>query len=183
MNSRYVKTSKELLLRTREKTWDTIEPEDQGYCRVQVFGGHRRYYIRLSDLATQRDRIFLYERVYDFPPLIYIAGPYTAADDAGIQANITRAEQTGLECCRLGWAAYIPHKNFAGFHVHADFSYDDWIGKDLAFLAKSDAILLLEGWASSKGASQEFRFAEERGIHHFFARDGMPRPDAVRRVV
>jgi len=182
MNSQYVRTTKDLLLRTRGNTWNTIEPEDQGFARVHVIGSHRKYYVKVADLDKRHDRIQLYERQYAFPPLMYVAGPYSSPDEQGILANINNASKAALACARAGWAVHCPHKNFAGFHVHTDVPYKDWIDKDLAILAKSDAILLLDGWASSKGASQEFQFADERGIPQFFITDGIPKPDVIRSV-
>lgn len=182
MNSRYEKTSKDLLLRTRGKGWDITDPKDGGYARVRLSGSHCRYYVRLEDLTKHVDRVVLYQRVYDLPPLMYIAGPYSHMLESGIQDNINRAALAGLDCCRAGWSVHIPHKNFAGFHVHQDIPYDTWIERDLAILAKCDAVLLLEGWSSSAGASREFQFAEELGIPHFFARDGIPKPELIRGV-
>lgn len=181
MDSRYLKTSKDLYLRTRGKTWEIIEPNDGTYTRVHLFGSHRKYYVRIDDLDKRRDRINLFEREYDLRPAIYIAGPYSSKTPEGIKANIARAEQAGLECCRAGWGVHIPHKNFAGFEVHTDIPYDAWIEMDLAILARCDAILMLDGWASSPGASREFQFADEIGIPNFFARDGIPNPDVIRR--
>lgn len=182
MNSRYEKTAKDLLLRTRGKGWDITDPRDQGFTRVRLSGSHARYYVRLEDLKKRVDRVVLYQRVYELPPLMYIAGPYSHRTEAGIKINIDRAAQAGLDCCRAGWAVHIPHKNFAGFHVHLDIPYDTWLEKDLSILSKCDAILLLEGWASSTGASREFQFAEEMGIPHYFARNGIPKPDVIRRA-
>jgi len=180
VNSQYLKTSKDLLLRTRGKGWDITDPKDNGFARVRLSGSHCRYYIRLDDLDKHVDRVVLYERHYDLPPLMYIAGPYSHETEKGILDNITRASDAGLACCRAGWAVHVPHKNFAGFHVHKDIPYEAWIEKDLAILAKCDAVLMLEGWGSSKGASREFQFAEEQGIPHFFIRDGIPKPGTVR---
>ncbi len=182
MNSRYEKTAKELLLRTRGKGWDVTEPRDQGFTRVRLSGSHCRYYVRIEDLDRRIDRIPLYQRIYTLPPLMYIAGPYSHKTEAGIQDNISRAARAGLDCCRAGWAVHIPHKIFAGFHVHRDLSYETWLEKDIAILAKCDAVLFLEGWASSTGASREMQFAEELGIPHFFARDGIPKPEKVQRM-
>lgn len=179
MNSHFQKTTKDLLLRTRGKGWDITEPKDQGFARVRLYGSHCRYYVRLDDLSKHVDRVPLFERVYDLPPLMYIAGPYSHETEAGILDNIDRAARAGLDCCRAGWACHIPHKNFAGFHVNQDVSYEAWMEKDLAILSKCNALLLIEGWSSSKGASREFQFAEEHGIPHFFARDGIPKPGAI----
>jgi hypothetical protein len=116
---------------------------------------------------------------YNLPPLMYIAGPYSHPAKSGILANIHRAELAAIECARAGWAVHCPHKNFAGFEIHKDISYETWLEYDLAVLARCDAILMLDGWASSKGASREFAFAVEHGIPQFFPKDGIPNPAAV----
>lgn len=180
MNSNYLKTNKDLLLRTRGRTWEVIEPRDEKFTRVSVFGGHRKFYVKIEDLDRSIDRIPLYERIYDLPPLMYIAGPYTHQEESGILANINRARRASLDCCKVGWAVHCPHANYSGFHSVKEIPYETWIRYDLSVLAKCDAILLLDGWASSKGASQEFAFADEHGIPQFFAKDGIPKPDAIR---
>jgi len=182
MISRFEKTGKDLHLRTRGKGWDITDPKEDGFARVRLSGSHCRYYVRIDDLDKHVDRVVLYSRAYELPPLMYIAGPYSHATEIGIQDNISRAARAGLDCCRAGWSVYIPHKNFAGFHAHQDITYDAWIEKDLTILAKCDALLLIEGWASSKGASREYQFAEELGIPHFFIRNGIPKPETVRSV-
>lgn len=177
MKSRYEKTSKELLLRTRGEVWNITGQEDRGFIRVHVFGRHQKYFVRVNDLFRRVDRVVLYEKIYDdMRPVIYIAGPYSHPTPEGIRANIARAEKAGLACCRAGWSSHIPHKNFAGFEIHTDVPYEAWMAMDLSILARCDAILMLEGWASSAGASKEFEFAAEYGIPHFFARDGIPKP-------
>ncbi len=182
VNSQFLRApGRTIRLSTKGKEWNTTEPKEDGYIRIRLGGSNSRYYACLQDLTGTEDRIQLYTRLYHLPPLIYIAGPYSAGTEAAIQENISRAARAGLDCCRAGWSTHIPHKNFAGFHAHQDVPYDAWLEKDLAILSRCDAILLLEGWASSKGAAREFQFAEEQGIPPFFSRDGIPRPDVIRR--
>lgn len=119
------------------------------------------------------------------PPLIYIAGPFSHEDPIhGIPENILAASRVALECARRGWAVHCPHKNFAGFQFVKDVPYESWCSAELAILERCDAVLFLEGWGSSKGASREMQFAHEKEIPVFFARDPIPDPkDVVRRVL
>lgn len=180
MDSSYLRTNKDLYLRTRGRTWDTIDPEIEGYIRVNVRGNHRKYYVRVADLNRSIDRVPLYERIYALPPLIYIAGPYSHQEEAVILANIQAARRATLACCKAGWSVHCPHANFSGFHTAApEIPYETWLTYDLSVLARCDAILLLDGWASSHGASRELQFADEQGIPQFFIRDGIPKPTDI----
>ena len=43
------------------------------------------------------------------PLLIYIAGPYTASDRQGIDRNVNRAIDVGIEIFNKGHFPYVPH--------------------------------------------------------------------------
>jgi nucleoside 2-deoxyribosyltransferase len=116
-------------------------------------------------------------------PLIYISGPFSHPDPVhGTQENILKASRVTLECCRAGWATFCPHKNTAGFQHVQDVPYQFWMDMDLEILSRCDAVLLIEGWANSPGASREFKFAQAHGIPFFFARDGIPSAQGIRRT-
>ena len=63
MENHYVKTTKDLYLRTRGKTWDTIEPNDGDYIRVHIHGSDKECYVKVVDLNGRRDRIVLFEKI------------------------------------------------------------------------------------------------------------------------
>jgi len=99
------------------------------------------------------------------PPVVYIAGPFRAADAWAIEKNIRRAEELAWEVWALGAAAVCPHCNTRFFQN--SLRDEVWLQGDLAILAKCDAVLLTPDWERSQGARTEVLFAAQRGIPIF----------------
>jgi hypothetical protein len=108
-------------------------------------------------------------------PALYISGPFSDPDPIhGVAANITRASAAALEAARRGWAPFCPHKLFADFQ-HSDVPYDIWMDLCMRLLHASDAILMLEDWERSPGATREHAYAVEHGLLVYYqATDGVP---------
>lgn len=105
---------------------------------------------------------------------IYVAGPYSAATDAGVQANIDMAHAHAQHLVNLGWNVFTPHKNSAHFVGQPQ---EFWYLADLEWLEICHAIYMLPHWELSKGARYELEYARSRGIEIFYAKDGFPVPD------
>lgn len=97
--------------------------------------------------------------------VVYIAGPYRAANEWNVNLNIRAAEKAALEVWRLGEVALCPHKNTAFFGGAADDSL--WLDGDLVLLERSDAVLLVDGWENSSGTIDEVIFAITKNIPVF----------------
>lgn len=86
--------------------------------------------------------------------VIYIAGPYTAPTNWEVQENINRAMAAGRFVAEMGAMPLIPHSNtplpFIGIQT-PQFWYDG----TMELLRRSDGILLIDGWETSKGATAE----------------------------
>lgn len=87
--------------------------------------------------------------------LIYVAGPFTAADRAGVQRNIAAAEAIGLEVARLGACPVVPHANTSHPNYEAIQPYAFWIEATIALLRHCDALVTVPGWEASTGARGE----------------------------
>lgn len=108
--------------------------------------------------------------------LILIAGPYrsgTNDDPDLIKKNLEKLESVALPLFRKGhmpmigeWVA-LPLMNLAGSKKLGDEVWDE-IQYPVAhrLLEKCDAVLRIEG--ESKGADQDVRIAEERGLQIFY---------------
>lgn len=95
-------------------------------------------------------------------PLVYIAGPYRAATEALVFANILKSRDAAIFLWRAGFAPICPHLNsllMGGVVTDSDF-----LQGDIELLARCDAILLLADWNSSEGASGERNFAVRERI-------------------
>ncbi len=97
-------------------------------------------------------------------PLVYIAGPFSAKTREGVEANIKAAELVGLVIASLGGMPIIPHCNTS----HPDFEsaqgYQFWIAGTAKLMARCDAVVLVKGWETSKGATRERDLALQLGI-------------------
>lgn len=91
----------------------------------------------------------------------YTAGPYRSPVGAyGVARNIRAAEEVAVELWRMGYAVICPHKNTAFFDGAADDSV--WLEGDLELLSRSDLVVMVPGWESSAGATEEHGVA---GLH------------------
>lgn len=97
--------------------------------------------------------------------VVYIAGPFRAADSWQRERNIREAEERAFEVWSLGVVAICPHTNTRFF----DGALPDhvWLDGDLEILKRCDALLTTRRWKESTGAKQEVDFAREHQIPVF----------------
>jgi hypothetical protein len=105
-------------------------------------------------------------------PVVYIAGPYRAATQAGIELNIQAARSMGLQAIRRGWSPIIPHCNFALLDL-VDPAIGDsfWLAATMEHMRRADVVLLVPGWENSTGTQAEVREARRLNIPVFYALD------------
>lgn len=90
--------------------------------------------------------------------VVYIAGPFRAANSYDMECNIRRAEALALDVWRTGFAAALcPHTNTRFFQGAAPDKV--WLEGDLVMLRRCDAVLLTPDWKKSKGAVEEVKHA------------------------
>jgi hypothetical protein len=93
--------------------------------------------------------------------------PSTNADGKsnawGVQQNVMKAMARSLEVWRRGHAAVCPHANTM-FFQDADGCEDRvWLDGDIEMLRRCDALLTVEGWKESNGATAEVLLAQQIG--------------------
>jgi hypothetical protein len=114
--------------------------------------------------------------------ILYISGPFGKVPEGydllhGIQHNINEASRYALMAARAGWAPFTPHKNTADFQHITDIPNETWMEICLAFVQKSDAILMIPGWKDSPGAIREHNLALMSKIPiYYYEKTGMPGP-------
>jgi hypothetical protein len=108
--------------------------------------------------------------------LIFVSGPYSAATDAEIGANIGRACAAGKAVIDRGHWPLIPHCNVVYDLWHIDEheqapEYEFYLRWDAELLRRCDALLYV---ASSPGADRELALARELSLPVYLSVDGIP---------
>lgn len=98
--------------------------------------------------------------------VVYVAGPFRAANQWEQEQNIRRAEALSLEIWKLGGVALCPHLNTRYFS--GALPDETWLEGDLELLRRCDAVLMVPGWSLSHGARLEMAFASDHNIQIFF---------------
>jgi hypothetical protein len=96
--------------------------------------------------------------------LVYVAGPYSAPDEAGILANVNAAIDAGNRLRNAGCAVIIPHTSHYS-HQRQPRSYEAWMREDFELLLRSDCLFRLPG--ASPGAEREVACAQACGMPVF----------------
>jgi hypothetical protein len=91
------------------------------------------------------------------PGRIYIAGPMTGYPELNFPAFHAAADRFR----RAGWEVANPAENFGG---RTDLARESYLRADLTLLARCDAIAMLPGWQSSRGAQMEYLLARALGM-------------------
>jgi len=99
--------------------------------------------------------------------IVYVAGAYRG----DVDQNIENARAVAIELWEKGFVALCPHLNTAHFEQDCDVHDEVYLEGDLELLARCDAIVLLESWGWSAGATQEKQFAEQREIPVYYYPD------------
>lgn len=97
--------------------------------------------------------------------VIFIAGPFRAANPWLVEQNIRKAEELSFKVWELGAAAICPHTNTRFF----DKTLPDEIFLDgiQQILLRCDAVVLVEGFEKSSGTMAEVNLALSKGIPVF----------------
>lgn len=103
--------------------------------------------------------------------IVYIAGKLSGANNFDIARNIHAAEELGLRVAEAGAMPLIPHAN-TGMKFFGTLSEDFWYEGTLELLRRCDAVIMVSGYESSKGAMAEYEEALRLRLPRFFVVDG-----------
>lgn len=109
---------------------------------------------------------------YNNKPIIkvYIASPYRAKTEWGVEQNIQTARYWGSELIKKfgkeGYYPIIPHMNTA--HMSGLMDEEYFLAGTTSQLADCDFIYLCPGWESSEGCKAEKEYCEKHRIPRLF---------------
>ena len=89
---------------------------------------------------------------------IFVSGRYSANNPIDMFDNMREGIRVSSKLLQLGFAPFCP---WVDFHFHLVLkdreilTIQDYYHYSIAWLKKSDAILMLKGWRESKGALME----------------------------
>ena len=111
---------------------------------------------------------------------IYIAGPYLPKNcelhnvPRQAQRNVDRFIEAFHQLKKKGMIPYVPTlSHYLHIHPSCPEDYGDWwYNYDMTFIENwAEAIYMLKGWENSKGATMEFKKAEELGLKIYYEED------------
>lgn len=108
-------------------------------------------------------------------PLVYVAGAMSHRTKAGWWANIERGKAVALRLMLLGFAVDCPHlsAHYETVPGYEGMDWTTWLSRDTTILRRCDAMFLVPGWESSKGANKELAVARRNAIPVFEDIDAM----------
>lgn len=87
---------------------------------------------------------------------LYVCGPMTGYQDH----NFPAFRAAAAELVAAGYEVTDP----STLGEHEDWSWADYLKRDIPELLKCDGVALLPGWAHSRGASLEYHVADALGM-------------------
>lgn len=102
--------------------------------------------------------------------LIYIAGKYSG----DIDNNIADARKVAIDLWEMGHAVICPHLNSSHMEQDCQATWEDYLRGDLNIISRVDALVMLEYWQASKGATMEHEYAKSLNIPIYYVPEYPP---------
>lgn len=102
---------------------------------------------------------------------VYVAGAYSADNVITVLDNMRKGMRLSVEVMLAGFSPFSPWLDYHfQLMLRADerLTVDDYYKYSMRWLEVSDAVLLVDGWESSKGTLKELQRARELNIPVFY---------------
>lgn len=97
--------------------------------------------------------------------IVYIAGKYRGPNAWAVEQNIRAAEEVAAKVVRMGMMPLCPHANTR--HMDGLASDEFFLVGTLELMKRCDAVVLVDGWRDSIGATNEVYEARRLSIPVF----------------
>lgn len=96
---------------------------------------------------------------------VYLSGPITSPTPEGLRANIAKGAAMAKIIWELGpdFGVHCPHLN-SDFEGAEKIPHEQYMRFDLRMLEACDVVVMVDGWAHSRGACEEHSYAMSLGI-------------------
>src|SRR5690606_17881665 len=92
--------------------------------------------------------------------IIYVSGKYSESTKEARQVNIDRMMDVAAKVWDRGYTCISPNGNTAHLDdIVKGTTYKDFIEGDCYIISRCDAVLMMDNWKSSKGATEEREYA------------------------
>jgi ASC-1-like (ASCH) protein len=135
-----------------ENVWPGVDDFDEAVEKCLQFPGYKERVEQKGIYAIGLEKL-----------LIYVAGPYTATTDKGVEENVLKAVKTGIGISKLGYLAFVPHSALQGWEK-LGLTENECIALENDYIRKSDAFYFI---APSKGTNAERKLALDLGLDIF----------------
>ena len=101
---------------------------------------------------------------------VYVAGAMSSSDPIQFLENLRKGMRLSTETLLAGYSIFSPFIDYSYFfqlHGGERISIELIQSQSMAWLAVSEAVLLVPGWESSKGTAHEIAFANRHEIPIF----------------
>ena len=105
-------------------------------------------------------------------PTVFPSGPITGKDAQNYWENIRDGLDASVELIMRGYSPFPDFPDFA-FGLRATVTVKEYHEMDIAWLVRADALLMLEGWEESTGATKERAVALALGIPVFYSMEDL----------
>lgn len=106
--------------------------------------------------------------------LIYVSGAYSAPTIEQRDENVANARAVAVRLWEMGHAVICPHLNTFDMESDCNATYEQYLVGDKNMIARCDAMVMVNGWENSKGATIEQSYAVRLGIPVYDANVGLP---------
>jgi len=104
--------------------------------------------------------------------VVYVAGAYRGKSTWDIHKNVLKAEEVGLQLWKQGFVPIVPHKLTEFYQGECPDKV--WLDGCIELLKRCDAIFMVDGWSTSRGAREELKIAEQLGMPIYSDLDKIP---------